>query len=412
MPSVQAKRHITLDLGTTTLAGQLLADSGDVLVMAQVPNPQRALGADILTRLEKAHQGEGRSLQTLLVEGLQTLIDQLLAAAGCCHDEIASAAAAGNPGMSCLLRNLSVTPLLFPPHKPACRDLAQIPFREVDLGLSVPLQLFPLVSGFIGGDLIACLLALENTTPGTLLIDLGTNAEIALWDGSRWWMTSAAAGPAFEGGNISNGMCLTKGAVTDVQLEGDRLQLSVAGGGEARGLCGSGLTALVAAARQGGLIDASGRIRSAGEVETNLGRYLIEQEGSWAVRFHHSALSELVLTQSDLRNFQLAKGAVRAGVEVLLERCGIAVGKVPRVWVTGALGSALPSEVLKRVALLPEPMLDKTSFIANGVLAGLRTYLVSVDGQRRLASLMSTLQPFPLSGTPAFESSFLSALEF
>ena len=96
-----------------------------------------------------------------------------------------------------------------------------------------------------------------------LLIDLGTNAELALWDGSRWWVTSAAAGPAFEAGNIAAGMVMGDGAVTDVRLPGDRLLLTVAGGGEARGLCGSGLAALVAAARQGGLIDATGRIRSA-----------------------------------------------------------------------------------------------------------------------------------------------------
>ncbi len=107
--------------------------------------------------------------------------------------------------------------------------------------------------------------------PGTLLIDLGTNAELALWDGHRWWVTSAAAGPAFEGGNISCGMVMAEGAVTDVRLAGDRLRLTVAGGGEARGLCGSGLAALVAAARQGGLIDATGRILAVDEVETNLG---------------------------------------------------------------------------------------------------------------------------------------------
>jgi len=118
------------------------------------------------------------------------------------------------------------------------------------------------------------------------------------------------------------------------------------------------------------------------------------------------------LTQEDVRNFQLAKGAVRAGVEVLLERGGVTAEEVARVLVTGALGSALPVEVLKRVALLPEPMLDKTSFIANGVLTGLRAYLFSADGGRHLTALMSRLKPFPMSGSPVFEKRFLSALEF
>jgi uncharacterized 2Fe-2S/4Fe-4S cluster protein (DUF4445 family) len=269
-----------------------------------------------------------------------------------------------------------------------------------------------LISGFVGGDLIACLLALKDVPPGTLLVDIGTNAELALWDGSCWWVTSAAAGPAFEGGNIGTGMVMADGAVTDVQLDGDHLQLTVSGGGPPCGLCGSGLAALVAVARQGGLVDATGRILSADEVETNLGRYLVERGGSWAIRFHRSATGELLLTQEDLRNFQLAKGAVQSGVRVLLERGGFTPESSSQVLVTGALGTALPVEILKRVALLPEPMLDKTSFIANGVLAGLQAYLTAADGQRLLAELTSKIQPFPLSGTPAFERLFLAALEF
>jgi uncharacterized 2Fe-2S/4Fe-4S cluster protein (DUF4445 family) len=179
---------------------------------------------------------------------------------------------------------------------------------------------FPLATGFVGGDLIACLVGLQNVLAGTILVDLGTNAELALWDGDRWWVTSAAAGPAFEGGNIGSGMIMADGAVIDVRLVDDRLQLTVAGKGTPRGLCGSGLAALVAVARQGGLIDTTGRILAADEVETNLGRYLVEQGGAWSICFHRDAGGELLLTQDDVRNFQLAKGAVRAGIDVLLEK--------------------------------------------------------------------------------------------
>ncbi len=411
MKTSSTKRHIALDLGTTTLAGRLLGPAGDVLVETQIVNPQRKHGTDILMRLQQAHDGGGEELQSLLISGLRSLAAELVDKADCVPDDIASVAAACNPGMSCLLRNLPVSSLLFPPHKPPYKELTRISANEIDLGLSSPLELFPLASGFVGGDLIACLLAVQDIRPGTLLIDVGTNAELALWDGECWWVTSAAAGPAFEGGNIGTGMIMADGAVTDVQLTGDRLQLTVAGGGQPRGLCGSGLAALVAVARQAGLIDATGRILAADEVETNLNRYLVEHENSWAIRFHRDATGELLLTQDDLRNFQLAKGAVRAGTQVLLERGGFAPGDVSQVLVTGALGKALPVEVLKRVALLPEPMLDKTSFIANGVLAGLQAYLTATDGQQRLADLLNTIQPFPLSGTPAFERHFLEALE-
>ncbi len=407
------KRLIALDLGTTTLAGRLLSASGEVLAEAQIANPQREQATDILTRLQKADEDGGESLQALLVEALRSLIATLLADAGCPRQNVAALAAAGNPGMSCLLQNLPVRSLLLPPYKPPYpyKELLCIPAAELDLGVPCPLEIFPLAAGFVGGDMVACLFALQDVQPGTLLLDLGTNAELASWDGTRWWVTSAAAGPAFEGGNIGAGMILTDGAVTDVRLINDSLQLSVAGKGSPRGLCGSGLAALVAAARQGGLIDVSGRIRSAAEVETNLGRYLVEQNGAWGIRFHRDASSALLLTQDDLRNFQLAKGAVRAGTEVLLDRAGFTPESVSRVLVTGALGTALPVEVLKRVALLPEAMLDKTSFVANGVLAGLQAYLTGTDPQQRLAALMTKIQPLPMSGTPAFEKHFLAALE-
>jgi uncharacterized 2Fe-2S/4Fe-4S cluster protein (DUF4445 family) len=406
------KRYIALDLGTTTLAGRLFSDSGEVLSECQVANPQREEGADILMRLQRAHDDGGERLQSLLVDALRSLIAELLAHAGCNADCIVSIAAAGNPGMSCLLQNLPVSSLLFPPHKPPYKELLRIPVSELDLGITPPLQLFPLPAGFVGGDMVACLVGLKNVQIGTLLIDVGTNAELALWDGERWWVTSAAAGPAFEGGNIASGMIMADGAVTDVRLINDRLQLTVAGNGRPRGLCGSGLAALVAAALQGGLIDTTGRILSVDEVETNLDRYLVEQDGGWAIRFHRDAHGELLLTQDDLRNFQLAKGAVRAGTQVLLERGGFAPEGVSQVVITGALGTALPAEILKMVALLPEPMLDKTSFIANGVLAGLQEYLIAKDGQQHLADLRNVIQPFPLSGTPAFERLFLAALEF
>jgi uncharacterized 2Fe-2S/4Fe-4S cluster protein (DUF4445 family) len=431
------KRHIALDLGTTTLAGRLLAPTGEVLAEKQIVNPQHKYGADILMRLQNAHDGDGKELQSLLVSGLRSLVAELVDWADCIPDDITSVAAAGNPGMSCLLRNLPVSSLLFPPHKPPYKALARISDDEIDLGFLSPLELFPLASGFVGGDLVAVLLGVEMLTcaarvdslnrfssstvqrfnnstvlPGTLLIDIGTNAELALWDGERWWVTSAAAGPAFEGGNIGTGMIMADGAVTDIRLPEDRLQLVVAGGGQPRGLCGSGLAALVAVARQAGLIDTTGRILAADEVETNLNRYLVKHEGLWAILFHRDSTGELLLTQDDLRNFQLAKGAVRAGTQVLLEMGGFAPEDVSQVLVTGALGTALPVEILKRVALLPEPMLDKTSFIANGVLAGLQAYLTATDGQQRLADLMNTIQPFPLSGTPAFERFFLAALDF
>ncbi len=407
-----APHVIAIDLGTSTLQGRLVRSPGKILSEASLENPQVECAVDILTRLEQAYNGQGVKLQSLLIEGIRTLVKKLVAAANISLDDVSAIVAAGNPGMSCLLCKTPVESLLFPPHKPANKDVVHLQSSEIDLSLSCPLTVFPQVSGFVGGDLVACLLGLDNVAPGTVLIDLGTNAEIALWGGRRWWVTSAAAGPAFEGGNITSGMIHTKGAVTDVRLDGDRLRLNACGEVKPRGLCGSGLLSLVAAALDGGIVDASGTILSENEVETNLGRYLVENKNSRAIRYYRDAETELHLTQDDVRNLQLAKGAVRAGVAVLLEKSGFSPQQVPHVYLTGALGINVSKTALKRVALLPEPMVDKTSFIPNGVLKGLQVYLASNRKESILDNLVKSMQPFPLSGTPAFEKYFMKSLSF
>ena len=179
-------KQIALDLGTSTLAGLLLDADGVSLAEVQLANPQRELGADVLARLQLAHEGGGARLQALLIDGARAVISRLLADAKVSPSDVAGVAAAGNPAISCLLRNLPVDSLLFPPHKPPYRSLATLSPPECDLGLPCPLQLFPLVSGFVGGDLVACLLALGDVPAGTLLVDIGTNAELALWTGAQW----------------------------------------------------------------------------------------------------------------------------------------------------------------------------------------------------------------------------------
>jgi len=456
-PPASGTQHcfLALDLGTTTLVGRLLGADGTVLAETRAVNPQRSRGADILARLQHAHEQGGEELQSLLVDGLRRLIADLLQQAGCPASAISAAAAAGNPGISHLLCALPVADLLHPPHRSPLKQLSLLPPDAPDLGLSVPLQLFPAVTGFVGGDLLADLFGItygtglgvaqlnracgavealnrlpttaegadttiqhfndstkQDDLPVILLLDLGTNAELALWDGVRWRVTSAAAGPAFEAGNIACGMSLAPGAVTDVQVHGDRLVLEVVGGGRPAGLCGSGLLALVAAARQGGLIDAGGRIVAPDEVGTNLARYLAADGEGWAICFHRDARGALCLTQDDVRQLQLAKGAVRAGVEVLLDRAGLTAATVAAVGITGAFGAALPTAALKGIALLPAAMLEKLFFVPDGVVAGLGAFLGDPQGTVHLAALQQRCQPSPLSGTPAFEKRFMKALEF
>jgi uncharacterized 2Fe-2S/4Fe-4S cluster protein (DUF4445 family) len=401
---------LALDLGTTTLAGRILAAQGQVLAEGKVSNPQRALGADIVRRLEAALAGEGERLQALLIEGIATLLDDLLRSAGDGRASLTAAAVAANPGVTALLCGDDVRPILFPPHRP--RNLAMRALDLPALQLPVPLTLFPLLSGYVGGDLVACLYGLTSVANRTLVIDLGTNGEIAIGGADGWLATSVPAGPAFEGGEISCGQLATTGAISNVTRVGDRLQLEVIGHGPPTGLAGSGLFAVIAVGVESGLIDRSGRIVTPAEVDSNLARYLRPAGNAQALCLYRDARSEVVVTQGDVRAFQLAKGAVHAGIDALLARADIPVAAVEQVIVTGAFGLSLDRQSLKSVAILPAVMVEKALFVPGGALAGVQRFLRQKEGGAQLQTLTKKMRSYPLSGTPVFERAFLAALDF
>lgn len=407
-----AQHLLALDLGTTTLAGRLINDEGRILAEATLRNPQAVLGADIVSRMELSLQGQGLQLQKLLIEGLEGLIGEVLRQAGVARQNVAAAAAAGNAGISALLRRLPVDRILFPPHRPTEKQGLYLDPGELDLDLAAPLYLFPLVTGYVGGDLVAFLLAQAPALDRTLYLDIGTNGELALFSDGRWWTTSVAAGPAFEGGGICCGMAALPGAVSGVSLNGERLRLEVLGGGSPRGLCGSGLVETVTAALEGGLMDKHGTLADPLQVPGNLVRYLGTDPNGAILRLYRDATVDLCLTQQDIRAFQLAKGALRAGVECLLSRAGLSADSVSEVVMTGAFGFSLTPRVLKRVAILPESMVDRMRFAESGVLSGCCRLLLDRAGPAKAQRLADALHPYPLSGTPAFEKAFLNALDF
>lgn len=401
---------LALDLGTTTLAGRLLDAQGQTLAEGKVANPQRVVGADIIRRLEAALEGEGEQLQALLIDGIAALLQDLLRAAGAERQQVGAAGLAANPGVTALLCGDEVRPILFPPHRPK-----NLVLRSIDLPtlqLPVPLTVFPLLSGYVGGDLIAFLYGLSPASGISLCIDLGTNGEIALGGADGWLATSVPAGPAFEGGEISCGQLATGGAISNVICTGDRLQLEVVGGGAPTGLAGSGLFALIAVAIENGLIDPGGRIVGAAEVDSNLARYLRPDGNAQALCLYRDAFREIVVTQADIRAFQLAKGAVRAGIDALLARAGVAASSIEQVIVTGAFGLSLDRQRLKSVAILPAVMVEKALFIPGGALAGVQRFLLQSEGRAQLQTLTNKMRSYPLSGTPAFERAFLAALNF
>lgn len=400
---------LALDLGTTTLAGRLLDANGAALAAAALENPQRNCGDDIVTRLQRARDGEAVALRHRLLSGVRELAEGLLAQVGRGMDSLTAVAAAANPGIAHLLCGWEVAPLLVPPYRPQ-----QYAGVAVELpGPWPPLFLFPLVNGYVGGDLVAFVYGRPAPSAPTLYLDVGTNAELALFDGRGWQVTSVAAGPAFEGGGISCGRRLGPGAIVAVEADDDRLRPVTADGGPPLGLCGSGLLTAVAAALAAGLIDGSGRILAPAAVTSPLARYLVADGDGWALQLYRDARREIRLTQADVRAFQLAKGALRAGIDCLLARAGLAAAELAAVVITGAFGAALEPAALERVAALPPAMIDRVLFTRDGALAGVCRWLQSDEpGRTELRELVPRLNPYPLSGTPAFERAFLSAMNF
>ncbi|MGM0415987.1 MAG: ASKHA domain-containing protein [Thermodesulfobacteriota bacterium] len=417
-----------LDMGTTTLAGQLVDQRGHIRAHASVFNPQQAFGQDIIRRLEHATTVEGMDeLREALRRGVAEVLDVLCQDAGIEASTIQRAVAAGNSGISVLARGSNTATLLRPPYRPDSR-------AGVDLavaGLKVPLYLLPLVGGYVGGDLLAVLYGLDNPPAGSLVVDVGTNAEMALFDGKRWLATSVAAGPAFEGGNLSCGMPAQPGAVRGVQVEDERFSLDVipaphinAGHVSALGVCGSGVVEALAAALEHDLVGHDGTIADPDEVDTNLARYIgfqarmpggsqsATEEGQAYVRIYRDARVDLRLTQEDIRQLQLAKGAVYAGAECLMQRAALEPAALQHVYITGALGGSIQPQVLNSIALLPQYMIKKVDFVRDGVLQGLVRFLKSEDGKNEVENMGKHIQLYPLSGTPAFESAFVRALNF
>ncbi|HEX2768500.1 MAG TPA: ASKHA domain-containing protein [Geobacteraceae bacterium] len=410
---------IVFDLGTTTIAAALLDQAtGERLAMTGALNPQWEFGLDVVSRLDAALKSAG-TLQrmTALVNGtLQQLARELLLMAGLPAESVKLVAMAGNPAMEHLLLGLPVNSLAFPPYRPLFTSGRRINSAELSWDTAVPAFIFPLPGGFVGGDLVAFLYGCDagrgTRDAARLFLDLGTNGELALTLGERIFATSAAAGPAFEGGNLACGMAALPGAISGLRLEGERVALTTMGGGVPFGICGSGVMKTVAELLRTGLLDHTGRLRAPAEITSNLANRIIEMNGEAAFVLYRDAKRIIYLGQQDIRQVQLAKAAIRAGIEVLFERSGIRCEDVQEVILTGSFGATLEPGSLKNIGILPEKMVEICRFIREGALAGVEKGICAPRGMEAIDRLAEAIRVVPLSGTPAFAKHFLEQMNF
>jgi uncharacterized 2Fe-2S/4Fe-4S cluster protein (DUF4445 family) len=393
---------LALDVGTTSVVGALLdLRTGEELAAESRPNPQGIHGADLMSRLSYATNGPGHAeeLQTLVVTAARQMLERLCSKAGVKPVQVTAATLAANTAMHHLFLGLDVADLALAPYRPAVLDgyLGRVP------GLP-PVFALPNIAGFVGADAVAAGLAagLDHEERTVLLVDIGTNGEMLLRHGGKLWACSAPAGPAFEGGEISQGMRANPGAIEAVAFDGDDLRIEIIKGAPPKGICGSGLLDAVAAFLDGGLLDWMGRVTPAGPAAHRVA------QGGAAVELAPG----VALTQKDVRALQLAKGAIRSGIDLLLQVAGIGPADLDEILLAGAFGNYLRRESAVAIGLLPPVPADRVRPIGNAAAAGAKMVLLSRSARARAEQLARSAIHIDLATHPDFEEIFMEALNF
>lgn len=387
---------IAIDLGTTSVVCFLLdGKTGRELASASMLNPQNTFGADVISRIQASLQGHMDALKRLIRDGIVSLIRAVCRDAHITPEEISLVSLVGNPAMQQLFLGISPENLAAVPFEPVLTRAEVLCCSQVlPCCPGAELLIVPDISGYVGADTLGCVLAtgMDREERMTLLVDIGTNGEMVLGNRDRMIACSAAAGPALEGANIRFGMRAVPGAIDHVWLQDGALRCSVIGGGDATGICGSGLIDAVAAGLESGLINKRGRI--------------LNEE-------HIFPLTDRVfLTQEDIRQVQLAKGAISAGIQLMAETMGIRPAEIDRVLLAGAFGSFLLPESACRTGLLPEELADKITAVGNAAGSGAKLLALDRDLFDQVQALRDRIAFLELASLPAFPRTFARAMNF
>ncbi|MBA4370831.1 MAG: hypothetical protein C0418_04555, partial [Coriobacteriaceae bacterium] len=374
-------------------------------------NPQAEWGADVISRVSAAMTSGVARLQLVVGAALEQLLAGLLEREGAAPADLTRIAVAGNTAMLHLLRGIDPSPLAAAPYDGATVAAARVLARDAGLVAfgDTQVDVLPGVSAFVGADAVADVLVtrLDARDAPALLVDLGTNGEIVLAGPNGLVATSAAAGPAFEGGAITSGMRAETGAIESVRLGAD-LEFRTIDDALPRGLCGSGLIDLVAVLLSSGVLAPDGRLLDG--VPGPVGSRVREHEDQRVFVVDEAA--GVLLTQKDVRALQLAKAAVRTGVDLLLADAGLQPADVAEILLAGGFGYHVRPASVAALGLLPAEWEDRITFVGNTSLAGGRAALVSAEARVRAERIARAIRVVDLASTPGFNEHFLSASAF
>jgi uncharacterized 2Fe-2S/4Fe-4S cluster protein (DUF4445 family) len=409
---------VAVDIGTTTIVAKLLdLVKGEILATEAVLNPQSQYGDDVISRIAFAKSKKKlKILQKTIIDCINGLIEKLCKKTSINSDSIYELCAVGNTTMSHIFLGFPIAKLGFSPYQAHSLEACDVSHAQLGLRInpSGNVHTPENVAGFVGSDTIAVALAadIDSAEQMTLIIDIGTNGEIVLGTKDKLYAASCAAGPAFEGGRINFGSRATEGAIESVVINKDDLEFDIIGNIPARSICGSGLIDIMAVMLELGVVEHTGRFiyldKLRGNIPEPIYRRFIIYHGELALHL----IEHVYFTQSDIRQVQLAKAAIQAGIRLLLKQMNIQPGDIEQVLLAGAFGNYIRKESALKIGLLPAIATEKIHFIGNAAASGAQMILLSAENRRRSKHLAQKIQYVELANSPDFQDVFADCLYF
>ena len=412
---------IAFDIGTTSIVGYLMnVATGEVLATVSTLNPQTKFGGDVISRIAYAVDEEQKleKMQSAVIGAISDLVGQAAKKAGVSGDDIYCMTVVGNTCMHHLFLGINPRYLALAPYVPAICQPMVVDAENIDIKINQAgkVLVLPNIAGYVGGDTTAVILATEmdKSRDVKLMIDIGTNCEIVLGSAERMYACSAPAGPALEGAQISSGMRGAVGAIDHIYFTKQQVEYTVIGDVKPRGICGSALLDAVAGLLELGIIDSGGRL-AAGAPGQFWDR-IVEQDEVPAFLLAAGEDTDhgrpIMLTQKDIRQLQLAKGAISTGISILMEKSGLEMSDIKEVLVAGAFGNYLNPHSACAIGLIPKELENKVKMIGNAAGVGAKLSLLSTGEFRRTADIIRLVDFVELASEANFTEVFAQTLNF
>ena len=408
---------IAMDIGTTTVYGQALdLHTGEVLSEHGEFNSQISYGEDVISRIIFAEKDGGLEiLHQKVTENINAIIEKILKKAKIGRHEVTTITLAGNSTMTQLLLKINPSYIRRDPYVPASIMYPPFHAKQIDIDLAdhTIALIYPGVSSYVGGDIIAGVMAsgMYRTSELTLYMDIGTNAEIVI--GHKDWMvcTAASAGPAFEGGGVKFGMRATKGAIEDFAINPVTFEpmIITVGNKKAKGICGSGMITLAAKLLEAGVIDSRGKFNQTLDTPRirktdDIWEYVIVYKENTQIE------RDITITEPDLDNLIRAKGAMYSAALTLLEEIGLKINDIEKIILAGGFGSYVELESAITIGLLPEMDPEKVTYLGNGSLLGCKINSLTNALRRDVANVVNMMTNFELASTPSYMDHYMGSL--